>query len=234
MKRTDRRKREFEAGRGEILAAAETIFAAKGFHGAAMSEIAAAAGFAVGSLYRFFTGKEELYTAMVSEKLDGFYSHLEESVRRSDTVHGRIEILIRETFRFVEGNATFCMMLMRREGLALPEGNRILQERMVASYHRQISLVAGILEEGIRAGEMKPCDTRAVAVALKGLVHGFIFDWMLTRGRPLSRRVDTALELFTRGVEEAPAARDRNPAPARERKRTVLPGAEAEKIRGNP
>jgi len=234
MKRTDRRKREFEAGREEILAAAETIFAARGFHGAAMSEIAAAAGFAVGSLYRFFAGKEELYTAMVSEKLDGFYSHLEESVRRSETVYGRIEILIRETFRFVEGNATFCMMLTRREGLALPEGNRILQERMVASYHRQISLVAGILEEGIRAGEMKPCDTRAVAIALKGLVHGFIFDWMLTRGRPLSRRVDTALELFSHGIEKAPAARGENSLPARERKRTVLPGAEAEKIRGNP
>jgi AcrR family transcriptional regulator len=234
MERTDRRKRKFDAGREEILAAAEKIFAANGFHGAAMSEIAAAAGFAVGSLYRFFRGKEELYTAMVSEKLDGFYANLEKSVRRSGTAHGRIEILIRENFRFVEGNTMFCKMLMRREGLALPEGNRVLQEKMVASYHRQISLIAGILEDGIRAGAMKPCDTRAVAVALKGLIHGFVFDWMLTRGQPLSRHLDAALDLFSRGIEEVPAARGRNPVPAREGKRTVLPGREAEEIRGNP
>ncbi len=234
MEPMDRRKRKFDAGREEIMAAAEKVFAVHGFHGAAMSEIAAAAGFAVGSLYRFFPGKEELYTAMVSEKLDGFYGRLDGAVRQSRTVRGKIEILIGETFLFVERNAAFCMMLMRREGLALPEGNRILQEKMVADYHRQISFVAGILQEGIHAGVVKPCDARSVAVALKGVIHGFVFDWMLTQKQPLGQQVGAALELFFRGAEEESTAGQWDSAAAGERKRTVLPGAEGEKIRGNP
>jgi len=234
MEQADRRKRKFDAGRGEILAAAETVFAAKGFHGAAMSEIAAAAGFAVGSLYRFFPGKQELYTAMISEKLEGFYTGSEESVRQARTVRDKVRVLIRESFHFVEVNAKFCMMLMRREGLALPEGNRILQDRMVVEYHRQISFIEGFLEEGVRAGELKPCDTRSVAVALKGIIHAFIFDWMLTQGRPLEAQVDAVLDLFSRGVGEEPAARKRRPAETGEREMTVLPGMEREKIRGNP
>ena len=216
MKRTERKEREFDVKREEILAAAEKVFAANGFHGAAMSEIASAAGFAVGSLYRFFPGKEELYTAMVSEKLAGFYTALEESVRRSRTLHDKVEVLIRETFRFVDRNAKFCMMLMRREGLALPEGNRILQDRMVTEYQRQVSFIAGIFEEAIRAGVVKPCETRSVASALKGIIHGFVFDWMVTQGRPLERQVGAALDLFSRGIGTAP------------------PTGDKDKIRGNP
>lgn len=46
--------------RAEILAAAESCFARKGFHAASMQDIAAAAGVSLGLLYRYFANKEAI------------------------------------------------------------------------------------------------------------------------------------------------------------------------------
>lgn len=47
-----------------ILDAAAGVFAARGFDGATMTEIAASSGTAIGSLYRFFPNKERLADAL--------------------------------------------------------------------------------------------------------------------------------------------------------------------------
>ena len=58
MEKSKRKEMEFQLRRTEILSQAEKIFAAKGFHNATMAEIASASGFATGTLYQFFEGKE--------------------------------------------------------------------------------------------------------------------------------------------------------------------------------
>lgn len=57
-----------EARRREILAAAQSCFEQKGFHGASMAEICAAAGISAGGLYRYFSSKEEIIAAMAEEE----------------------------------------------------------------------------------------------------------------------------------------------------------------------
>lgn len=56
-----RKERERQQHRQEILAAALTLFAEKGFQNVSMQEIAAAAEFATGTLYKFFPSKEDLF-----------------------------------------------------------------------------------------------------------------------------------------------------------------------------
>ena len=60
--RTQRKQREYEARRLEILAVAERLFSKKGFFKTSMLEIASASQFAMGTVYRFFKNKEEIYT----------------------------------------------------------------------------------------------------------------------------------------------------------------------------
>ena len=55
-----RRERERESHRQEILDAAEEIFAEKGFGDATLEDIAKKADFAVGTIYNFFNGKNDL------------------------------------------------------------------------------------------------------------------------------------------------------------------------------
>ena len=67
MEKAKRKEREFNLRRTEILEAAVKVFAAKGFHSASVAEIAAASGFAIGTLYQIFESKEQIYTAMLTD-----------------------------------------------------------------------------------------------------------------------------------------------------------------------
>ena len=58
---TTRREREREAHRTQIMDAAEDVFGARGYGGVTVEDIAEKAGFAVGSIYNFFGGKQDLF-----------------------------------------------------------------------------------------------------------------------------------------------------------------------------
>ena len=124
MEKLKRKEMEFQVRRTEILNQAEKIFAAKGFHNATMAEIANASGFATGTLYQFFEGKENLYNIMVGEKLDRMYLEIRESVNSQEKLIDKIEKLIASHFHFVENNVDFCDLLIRGEGLSLSDKGR--------------------------------------------------------------------------------------------------------------
>jgi AcrR family transcriptional regulator len=55
-----------EKKRVQILEGARVVFLAEGFDGASMEAIAQAAGVSKGTLYTYFKGKDELFTALVA------------------------------------------------------------------------------------------------------------------------------------------------------------------------
>jgi len=77
MKSLDKRK--------EIISVAMELLAENGFHGVPMSMIAARANVAVGTIYRYFTGKDEL--------IDALFQELEASITAA----------IRERFLYLNG-----------------------------------------------------------------------------------------------------------------------------------
>jgi len=72
-KRVDRRGRAARAegrdARRELLAAAADVFVARGFHDASVDEVAERAGYAKGTVYWHFAGKEDLFLALVEERV---------------------------------------------------------------------------------------------------------------------------------------------------------------------
>ena len=57
------------ARRRQLLAAAQEVFVAQGYHAAAMDEIAERAGVSKPVLYQHFPGKQELYLALLDESV---------------------------------------------------------------------------------------------------------------------------------------------------------------------
>lgn len=79
------RERRVEHTRALLLDAAEELFARKGFRGAALEDIADAAGYTRGAIYAHFGGKEELFLAVIERNrqqfLDGFADVISSSHR---------------------------------------------------------------------------------------------------------------------------------------------------------
>ncbi|MGE5596657.1 MAG: TetR/AcrR family transcriptional regulator [Hyphomicrobiales bacterium] len=63
------REARTEQNRSRLLAAARTVFLEKGFHGAALDEIADAAGFSKGVVYSQFESKADLFLALLEARI---------------------------------------------------------------------------------------------------------------------------------------------------------------------
>ena len=85
-----------ERRRGEILAAAETCFVAKGFHQTSMQDIAGASGLSMGLLYRYFDSKNAIIRAFSALDRDGMIAGINALATAPDFVTGLTKLLKQE------------------------------------------------------------------------------------------------------------------------------------------
>lgn len=70
-----KRQQRAEATRRHLLAAAHTVFVARGYHGASVAAITDEAATAHGTFYLYFKNKEDVFSEVMTEMLDELYRH---------------------------------------------------------------------------------------------------------------------------------------------------------------
>jgi AcrR family transcriptional regulator len=71
------RKERQAQTRRDLIAAAATVFARRGYHKATIEEIAAEAGMTSGAIYSNFDGKEELFLAIADDQVESRVAEIE-------------------------------------------------------------------------------------------------------------------------------------------------------------
>ncbi len=203
MVRSERKEREFNTRRTEILEQAEKIFASKGFHDVTMAEIAGASGFSIGSLYQYFKGKDHLYSTMISEKIDLMYDKIHQDVNSTKTLADKIAKLIDAQLQFVENNADFCRIFIRGENEAISEMMTSIRQKLINDYYQHISFIEKILKSGIRSGLLRSLPSREMASVLSHLIRAASVDWVLMPSKePLSSKTAFILDIFLHGAKK--------------------------------
>lgn len=87
----ERKQREKERRRQEIIEAARLVFSSKGFNSATMEEIASEAELSPGTLYLYFKNKEELHTSLSIDILNHLGTKLQKVVDQEISVERKIE-----------------------------------------------------------------------------------------------------------------------------------------------
>jgi AcrR family transcriptional regulator len=161
------RKQLVEARRAQILDAAASVIAAKGFHRATTRDIAIAAGVAEGTIYNYFEGKDDLLISIVTRLAD--IDHL--SVGLEEALRGDVKDFIIAMFRHR-------MQLIRKNHemiqAVLPEmlTHPALRERF---YQQFLSRTTALLEQYVGArvgmGQVQPVD---VALAVRAIQSTFV------------------------------------------------------------
>ncbi len=201
--RRSRKEREYWAHRGEILSAAEKVFAARGFFPTTMSDIARQAEFGTGTLYKYFKSKEELYFTLIDEKVEEINGLVNAELSQKNSAVERIKKVLRLQFEFFEQNRDFFRIYIsersRFEWTVKDDLGKGLHEKMV-SY---IDILSGVIRQGIKRGEFRPMDPKDLAHAFVGIVNSFVFEWLISRERyPLVSKLDIVLEIFLSGVQQ--------------------------------
>lgn len=95
-----RREREKQQRRKDILSAARSLFWKKGYDGTTMPAIARAAELAPGTLYLYFSNKDSLYVELLLEGYELMQRQLQQAVETETEPARRGEALIEAFFQF--------------------------------------------------------------------------------------------------------------------------------------
>jgi AcrR family transcriptional regulator len=174
-KRTSRKVLEFGRRREWIMDKALDLFSKKGFQNVTMHEIAHESEFAVGTLYKFFANKEELYRAIILEKTEEFYVLLGEALDGvTDEMEG-IKKYIETRIIFFQENLKFVGLYVaefRGPAWSISSG---LDKALKRDWEKILVKLAGIFEKGIRKGLFKNFDPYLLAIGLDCMTLGFLF-----------------------------------------------------------
>jgi AcrR family transcriptional regulator len=96
------------ARRRQLLDAATEVFVARGYHAAAMDEIAERAGVSKPVLYQHFPGKQDLYLALLDESVDRLVEAVTGAIRSTAENRDRVNATFAAYFGYVaEHSGTF-------------------------------------------------------------------------------------------------------------------------------
>ena len=171
-----RREREKLAQRQDILAAALDLFSGKGYRNVSVKEIAEKAEFAIGTLYKFFKNKEDLYRALLLEEAARLFAAATKAIEEPPDEVEKIRNFVRvkgEIFRATI--ATIRLYFSETQGArqsVLPGFDSEIRE-MHESFLRRL---AAVFESGMKRRRFRRiADPYHLAVALEGLTNAFLY-----------------------------------------------------------
>jgi AcrR family transcriptional regulator len=189
-----RKERERRQHRQEILTAALTLFARKGFHAVSMQEIAAAAEFATGSLYNFFQSKEDLYFELLVSCAEAAFGLILPALEGSRREPQKVADFIRLHEQLVcEHRAAIQLFLLERRGQYLP-GPRIAAKKKEFDA-RLTRRLAEVIAAGVRKGLFNRLDPRVTAKCLAATLEAAVLA-------AVENPAQADLEADLRGIEE--------------------------------
>jgi AcrR family transcriptional regulator len=178
-----------------VVAAAAKVFHARGFAAASLDEIAGQLGMSKGSLYNYISSKEELLEAVVGPPAEEILSTLRTLAATDLPASEKLRRVTRTHVLILERTFDFAAVYLHE----IP--GRGLGAEWAAKDHEYVSLIEGIVREGVGDGDFSPeINVRVSAMALIGALN-WLTRWWHADG-PISGAViaDQISETFLAGL----------------------------------
>jgi AcrR family transcriptional regulator len=203
---TERTKARRAETRRRITTAARELIAEGGYVAAQVAAVAGRAGVAVGTVYRHFPSKSDLFAEVFREA----------SQHEVDAMRDAIETSAGPAaHRIATGIETFARRALRGRRLAWallaePVDPAVEAERLHFR-HSYRDLMAEVITEGIEAGELPAQDVDATAAALIGAVGEAMVGPLspTANGGDPDAVIGSLINFCTRAIGEEPAHVDR-------------------------
>jgi len=188
-----------DTARQRILSVAARLYAMRGYQGTSMREIAEGAGVTKPLVYYHFGSKEHLFSTLLRQAIAGCRCAAECVVERDAGAAERLRDLLHchcELARQAPEVVAFAHEVLSMPGL-LPLGFDYRAEG-----RELFELYVRVVEEGVRCGEFRQVDARAVAVLAIAAVGMYVEAVLAGDLDGVPADLDnTLVELLLRGVE---------------------------------
>jgi len=164
------------ARRAQLLAAAQDVFVANGYHAAAMDEIAERAGVSKPVLYQHFPGKLELYLALLESHVDALVTSVRQAMESTTDNKQRVVAAVSAFYDFVDNEGQAYRMVFESDLRGEPAVQQAIERATSAS-------VDAITETIMADAALDRDRARLLAVGLTGLSQVTARVWLDTERR---------------------------------------------------
>ena len=208
-----------EARPEELIAAALAVFGERGFRQTTLEEVAARAGVSKGTVYLYFSSKDDLLRAVVTQKVVTLIEPAEAMARQHDGTATELLIkLVHRIWGAMAQNDMGCLSrLVQSELTQFPELRRYFFDEVIQRHRR---LIHGIAVRGVASGEFRRDATTILPRMLPALVmqlnqSRYLYG-DLDHGAPSPEKLrDLMLGMVLGGVKAAGTAKNRGTATTR-------------------
>ena len=202
QKKLSRKEREYRRHRQEILQAALKLFSEKGFHNVSMNEIAQKAEFAVGTMYKFFENKEDLYKTLVLEQADKFHYALSRAIEEPVNEIEKIRNYVKAKGEAFIANISVIRLYFAETRGASFSVRAGLDSEIRERYGHFLETLASVFASGMEKKRFKKiADPYHLAVAIDSLTNAFLFLWLEAPDRrPYPKDADVILNILFKGL----------------------------------
>ena len=196
-----RKERETEHHYREILEAAEAAFAEKGYVTVSMEEVASRAEFAVGTLYKFFRSKDELFREILRKKLEMFIPRINNILSGKAKPLEKIRAYFFECLeQFWESPRFFRLFAHQTMGAICDQKAGFIPD-ILEIYHRILKSLEEVFKKGIASGVFQPCSPTVHVLILEGIRHYYLMHLTQMESPVRNKDEEKALwEFFARGA----------------------------------
>jgi AcrR family transcriptional regulator len=203
----ERKERERERRRQQIIVAAKRVFSIKGFNKTTMEDIAKEAELSPGTLYLYFKNKDELYASLSLRVLQYLNIRLEHVLNENGlTPQGQIDALKQAMIDVYEFDPLILInMFHLQSSETLKNLSPELLSDIKALSRKSLGAIASIFEEGIGKGVFIDRHPMALGDTLWALFSGLVL-WEESKRiinddkNYLKQTLEVAFEIFSRGV----------------------------------
>lgn len=189
-----RRIREKEIRRQQILNAAREVFFENGFEKTTIEEIAKRTELSKGAIYLYFQSKEEIYITLMHEGSRILHDMLKAVAGLDLPADSLLRRLGRAYLEFYEIHRGYFRMLFLYS--VFPDIEKKISPELCVSCERlaneSLSLVAGVIEKGVKDGLFRPCNSMDFAVLVWTAQNGIIL--LGERGDKEFLKIDPTVE----------------------------------------
>ena len=169
------RRRRREETRSRLMEAAVGVFAHAGFDRATVDEIVQQAGFSKGAFYVHFESKDDLFRAMLEERisrqLETFHRGADHTLPMADNVR----TLLSGVLGLVRDDPQWAPLFL--EFGAHASRNEKVRQRLATMYERWREILTDILNTSREAGRTrKDIDVKFIAIVIIAAVEGCILQ----------------------------------------------------------
>jgi AcrR family transcriptional regulator len=178
----------------KMLNAAGRLFGSSRFHEVRMEDIAAEAEVGKGTLYRYFSDKEELYLALLKRSARQLVDHLKAERASTECPRMQFERIVVGIMDFFDTQPHLLDLIQRAEVLRHPGRTSPWQK----AREELTQLMLDLFEAGRESGDFEIRDPEMAALFLLGGLRSIIRFGQQPRPLDLSKRL---VDAFLRGAD---------------------------------